>query len=163
MACGRHRSISAVRKKKPLVPRVGLKFSGTMILVLGNIRRPSKMFVLSPYWDRSRRCALKRSKDYGLHRLPRWLWKLLENFQLGLRDSQTECEMTVKWLPMKTALEVRIPGGWLKGCFRKGIPQRPSNPDPTCVRQQSFISLPWSRQDTLFHYPDSFRFAYKIT
>ena len=157
-ACSRPRSISAAREKK-LVPRVGLKFSETMILVLGNIRRPSKMFVWSPYWDRSRRCALKRSKDDGLHRFFRWLWKLLENFQLVFTYSHTECEMTVKWLPMKTASEVSIRGGSLKGCFGKGIPQRPSNPDPACLRQQSFISLPWSRQDTLFHYPDSFRFC----
>ena len=134
-----------------------------MILALGNIRRPSKMFVWSPYWDRSRRCALKRSKDDGLHRFFRWLWKLLENFQLVFTYSHTECEMTVKWLPMKTASEVSIRGGSLKGCFGKGIPQRPSNPDPACLRQQSFISLPWSRQDTLFHYPNSFLFAYKIT
>ena len=91
------------RKNWPMVPRVGLKFSETMISVLGNIRRSSKTFIWSPYWDRSRRCAFKMSKDDGLHRFFRWLWKLLENFQLVLRDSQTECEMTVKLLPMKTA------------------------------------------------------------
>ena len=88
-----------------------------MISVLGNIRRSSKTFIWSPYRDRSRRCAFKISKDDGLHRFFRWLWKLLENFQLVLRDSQTECEMTVKWLPMKTALKVCIPGGFTEGMF----------------------------------------------
>lgn len=132
-----------------MVPRVGLKFPETMISVLGNIRRSSKTFIWSPYWDRSRRCAFKISKDDGLHRFFRWLWKLLENFQLVLRDSQTECEMTVKWLPMKTALKVCIPGGSLKGCFGKGIPQMPSNPDPTCVRQQSNNSFLYPGQDKI--------------
>ena len=151
MACGRHRSISAVRKKKPLVPRVGLKFSGTMILVLGNIRRPSKMFVLSPYWDRSRRCALKRSKDDGLHRFFRWLWKLLKNFQLGLRDSQTECEMTVKWLPMKTALKVRIPGGVTEGMFW----QRYST--------EAFKSRPYLCKTTIVHFSTLVKTRYPIS
>ena len=71
--------------------------------------------------------------------------------------------MKVKYILMKTAFEVCISGGSLKECFGRGISQRPSNPDPACLRQQSFISLACLRQETLFHYLGSFRFAYKIT
>ena len=130
--------------------------------ILGNIRRPSKMFVWSPYWDRSRRCALAEiyTKDDGLFtsRLPLVV--------KAARKLSVSIERQPNWMwndSEMTSDENRIGSLYPRGVTEGMFWQRPSNPDPACLRQQSFISLPWSRQDTLFHYPNSFLFAYKIT
>ena len=52
-------------------------------------------------------------------------------------------------------------GGGVQGNFGPTGAAEPFKPGP-CLRQKLFISPPFLRRDTLFHDPDSFRFAQEI-
>ena len=52
-------------------------------------------------------------------------------------------------------------GGAFNESLGRGVPPSPSNPNLVSDKKL-FISPPFLRQETLFHDPDSFRFAHEI-